>query len=110
MTMANQQPLSLRDVLDLFKAIRQDDPEFPSQQIHALLFIASKGETSVQEVGEAVGFGRSAASRIVWVLYNRHGFVKIAEDGLDRRIKRVSLTEKGKRFVHRVLTSTNPSL
>jgi len=58
-------------------------------------------EASVKELGEALGLSLPAASRTVDGLLRR-GYLERREDDHDRRIKRLSLTDEGRRAVERL--------
>jgi DNA-binding MarR family transcriptional regulator len=89
-----------------FETIAELDLSFT--QLKALCALESdEREHSVKELAEALGVSLPAMSRAVDGLFER-GFVDRREDRLDRRIKRVALTEAG-RTVPRALNEARLS-
>jgi DNA-binding MarR family transcriptional regulator len=71
------------------------------QQLKTLLFLAVHDGASGQELADALGVGLAAVTGIAKRLADR-GFVRRAEDPLDRRIRRVYLTEDGVDLLARI--------
>jgi DNA-binding MarR family transcriptional regulator len=73
--------------------------EMSSIQLVTLFLLVSEGELTIKRVAEVLGRSVSATSRMLDQLVMR-GFVCRREDEHDRRVKRVSLSEGGRSFVH----------
>jgi DNA-binding MarR family transcriptional regulator len=73
-------------------------------QIHALLFIYHAGERQISEISELAGSSPAAASQLVERLVGQ-GLVDRTEDPLDRRIKKLRLTEKSLDLIHQGMSS-----
>ena len=73
-------------------------------QIHALLFIYHAGERQISEIAALTGSSPAAASQLVERLVGQ-GLVQRTEDPLDRRIKKLRLTEKSLDLIHQGMTS-----
>jgi DNA-binding MarR family transcriptional regulator len=77
-----------------FQAIAELDLSFT--QIKALCALDADGEDrSVKALADSLGVSLPAMSRAVDGLYER-GFVRREEDPIDRRMKRVGLTDSGR--------------
>jgi DNA-binding MarR family transcriptional regulator len=86
----------------LLAAIRGgEDLEISLVQLGALLLLEAEGERSIGEVAAELGRSLSAASRLLDPLVRR-GLVTRREDALDRRVKRVAVTETGRALVGRI--------
>lgn len=73
--------------------------ELSFSEIRSLFVInASDTPMSVHEIGQAINLSLAASGRAVDRLV-RHGLVDRREDSIDRRIKRVSLTEAGQALI-----------
>ena len=66
-------------------------------QIHALMYIFHAGECQISDIGNLADVSNAAASQLVERLVQQ-GLVDRREDPTDRRNKRVSLTEMGKKL------------
>jgi DNA-binding MarR family transcriptional regulator len=89
-----------------FNAIAELDLSFT--QLKALCALEAEGEErSVKALAASMGVSLAAMSRAVDGLFER-GFVEREEDSLDRRMKRVRLTETG-RTVPRALNEARLS-
>jgi DNA-binding MarR family transcriptional regulator len=75
------------------------DFEMSSIQFVTLFLLVSEGELTIKRVAEFLGRSVSATSRMLDQLVVR-GLVWRREDERDRRVKRVSLSESGRSFVH----------
>lgn len=73
-------------------------------QIHALLFIYHAGERHISEIGALTGSSPAAASQMVERLVGQ-GLVQRTEDPLDRRIKKLHLTDKGLDLIRQGMAS-----
>lgn len=98
------------NVGDLFKTMKKMrllDSDMPLQQILVLLYIASKGKGCTQgELKDHLDMAASTASRNIAALSKVHrlgkeglGLIDWHEDLLDRRVKRLHLTPKGRQFM-----------
>jgi len=77
-------------------------------QIHALLHIYHAGECQISDIGGLSDASPAAASQLVERLVQQ-GFVQRSEDPLDRRIKKLRLTERSLSLIRQGVTS-NPFL
>ena len=75
------------------------DFEMSSIQLVTLFLLVSEGELTIKQVAEFLGRSVSATSRMLDQLVVR-GLVCRREDEHDRRVKRVSLSESGRSFIH----------
>jgi DNA-binding MarR family transcriptional regulator len=75
------------------------DFEMSSIQFVTLLLLVSEGELAIKRVANYLGRSVSATSRMLDQLVVR-GLVCRREDESDRRVKRISLSESGRSFVH----------
>ncbi len=67
-------------------------------QIGALFRIFHKGNTAVSDVGEELGVTRAAASQMLERLVQQ-GLILRSEDPVDRRMKQIVLTGKGRQLL-----------
>lgn len=95
----------------LVEEFRKIDPEMQMQAAAAFLLISQQPGITVREVGTRLGVASSSASRNVALLSkeNRRGepgphLIDYDDDPLDRRIRRLYLTPKGKRFLDSILS------
>ena len=75
-------------------------------QIHALLLIYHAGECRISEIGALTGSSPAAASQLVERLVTQ-GLVQRSEDPLNRRIKKLRLTERSLRVIHHGISSNH---
>ena len=73
-------------------------------QIHALLHIYHTGECQISEIGALTGSSPAAASQLVERLVQQ-GLVQRTEDPLNRRIKKLRLTDKSLKLINQGVTS-----
>ena len=73
-------------------------------QIHALLHIFHAGACPVSEIGALSGSSAAAASQMVERLVQQ-GLVQRTEDPLNRRIKRLRLTDRGLKLINQGVNS-----
>lgn len=73
-------------------------------QIHALLHIYHAGECPISEIGALSDSSPAAASQLVDRLVQQ-GLVQRTEDPLNRRIKKLRLTDKSLRLINQGVTS-----
>jgi DNA-binding MarR family transcriptional regulator len=73
-------------------------------QIHAVLHIFHAGECRISEIAALTDASPAAASQLVQRLVQR-GLVQRTEDPLNRRIKKLRLTDKGLTLIHQAVTS-----
>lgn len=71
---------------------------FSMAQINALFRISHKGACGVSDLGDELGITSAAASQLLEKLVQQ-GLVQRTEDPLDRRNKRIALTEQGNRIL-----------
>jgi putative acetyltransferase len=70
-------------------------------QGHILLHVETRGLVSVAELAELLRLDKSTTSRAVTGMIN-DGYVKHREDKTDKRLKPVTLTQKGRNLVDRI--------
>jgi DNA-binding MarR family transcriptional regulator len=75
-------------------------------QIHALLHIYHAGECQISEIGALSDSSPAAASQLVERLVQQ-GLVQRIEDPLNRRIKKLSLTDRGLKLIRQGVTSNH---
>jgi DNA-binding MarR family transcriptional regulator len=85
---------------DFYALVEELDLSLTQLKALHVLDLAAE-ETSVKELGEALGLSLPAASRTVDGLLRR-GYLARREDANDRRIKRVELTPVGRDAVERL--------
>lgn len=93
------------------KKLRALGNDVPLQQILVLLYISSKGSGCTQaEMREDLDMAASTASRNIAALSKVHrlgkeglGLIDWRDDLLDRRVKRIHLTPKGRAFMKDLL-------
>jgi DNA-binding MarR family transcriptional regulator len=73
-------------------------------QIHALLHIYHAGECPISEIGALTDSSPAAASQLVERLVQQ-GLVQRSEDPLNRRIKKLQLTDKSLDLIHQGVTT-----
>ncbi len=91
--------------------VRELDPEMPAQTLLAVLLIATNESFSQQDLRDALGVASSTSARISarlseWEKFpNQPGLslVKSEINPVDRRLRLLSLSAKGKAFVASVL-------
>tara|TARA_Y100001938_G_C7959604_1_gene363591 strand:+ start:435 stop:797 length:363 start_codon:yes stop_codon:yes gene_type:complete len=102
---------SLRMLLRQVELLRTIDPEIQAQTISLLLNVAMKDPEPIamQELAERTGTAQSSVSRNCAMLgkYHRrgqagHGLLDAYEDPMNRRVKLVQLTTKGRRFIQQL--------
>ncbi len=74
------------------------DFDFSLPQLGTLLLLDEEGELTIKQVTEILGRSVSATSRLLDQLVER-GMVSRREDERDRRVKRVSITESGRKLI-----------
>jgi DNA-binding MarR family transcriptional regulator len=90
-------------IQDFMKFMHQTGLSGP--QIHALLYIFHAGEDCrISEIGALTGASPAAASQLVERLVAQ-GLVLRSEDPLNRRIRKLRLTEKGLKLINQGITS-----
>lgn len=75
-------------------------------QVHALLHIYHSGECPISEIGSLTNSSPAAASQMVERLVQQ-GLVERREDPQNRRIKKLSLTDKGLELINQGMTSNH---
>jgi DNA-binding MarR family transcriptional regulator len=71
-------------------------------QFRALVFALVQDNSTTTELADFVGVHPSVATAIVHKLVTR-GYLSRAEDQVDRRIRRLSLTEVGREFIEEIV-------
>jgi DNA-binding MarR family transcriptional regulator len=86
----------------IIKPMGRDGPreELTLTQYHAMSFLASRGQASVAELKDTLGFAQSTTSVLVEKL-QRLGYVEKRRDPRDHRVARVVPLPKGLRTVQR---------
>ena len=103
-------PISHDGLEYLLAQIIQDFMQFMHQtglsrpQIHALLHIYHAGECPIGEIAALSDSSPAAASQLVERLVQQ-GLVQRTEDPLNRRIKKLRLTDKSLRLINQGVTS-----
>jgi len=82
------------------------DTGLSGPQIHALLYIYHAGECQISEIATLSDASPAAASQLVERLVQQ-GLVHRAEDPLNRRIKKLRLTERSLRVIHHGISSNH---
>jgi DNA-binding MarR family transcriptional regulator len=89
-------------IQDFMKFMHQTGLSRP--QIHALLHIYHAGECQISEIGALTDSSPAAASQLVERLVQQ-GLVQRTEDPLNRRIKKLRLTDRSLRLITHGVTS-----
>jgi DNA-binding MarR family transcriptional regulator len=86
------------------------DPEMQIATMLTFLYVARRGTCFQKDIELELGLSNAAASRNVayWSDFKirdvpGYGFISREEDPMDRRYKRLTLTDKGKAFYQRIL-------
>ena len=74
------------------------DFDYSLPQLATLLLLDEEGELTIKQVTEILGRSVSATSRLLDQLVER-GMVSRREDEHDRRSKRITITEKGRKLI-----------
>jgi DNA-binding MarR family transcriptional regulator len=94
--------------VDVFRVAAELDLSL--SQIRALFLLSyAEHELALTELAPQLGLSVAATGRAVDVLV-RHGLVACREDALDRRIKRIALTEPGHDTIARINTARRDGL
>ncbi len=100
---------NLTAILLAMETLRKEvDLEVQAQTLVCLLYVAQYGEITIKELGKRMGMSTASASRNAgyWGPWNKgkpgQGMIEYREDHMDRRIKYVTLTSKGKRFLDKL--------
>lgn len=95
-----------RIIQDFMQFMRQTGLSMP--QVHALLHIyhSQNGECQLSEIGDLADSSKPAASQLVERLLQQ-GLVERMEDPLDRRNKKLRLTEKSLKLIQTGVTSNH---
>jgi DNA-binding MarR family transcriptional regulator len=111
------QMTAIAHIISLVKAFRDVDPEFPIQQIEALLWISMRPGISTRELCDLTGLAQASVSRNIAALglVHRKGipgkdFVTSESDPLEARRMVYFLTNKGRAFMAGLLSKVDPSL
>ena len=93
-----------RIIQDFMRFLHQTGLSGP--QIHTLLHIYHAGECRISDIGALMGTSPAAASQLVDRL-TQQGLVERAEDPINRRIKKLRLTDKGLKLIRHGVTSNH---
>jgi len=95
----------------LIKPMSRGGPraELTLTQYHALSFLAARGEASVQELKNMLGFAQSTTSVLVEKL-QKEGWVEKRRDRRDHRVVKVRPLPKGLRLVQRFRKNAETNL
>lgn len=103
---------SLVRVCDVFRGI---DEEMPIQTVKTFLLVAANPGIGIVDIQKHLDVSSATASRNVARLGQvkgkgqaGHGLVQAAENPMDRRFKRVRLTERGEALLNRLHTAMGP--
>jgi len=80
-----------------------DEEDLSPSQINAMMRLYHHGESDVSRIGEMAGVSNAAASQMVERLVQT-GLVERKESPDDRRVKKLTLTEKGRLLIQRSFT------
>jgi DNA-binding MarR family transcriptional regulator len=101
----------LRSIYAILLLFREQDGEMPVQQQLVLCHIALNEGTTQRDLCQALDMAVSSASRNIAALSEVHrlgkpglGLITWSEDLNDRRSKLLTLTPKGRAFMHRILS------
>lgn len=93
-------------LLAALTTVRREYPTIEAQTMQALFHVAAHPGQTVQDVGTAIGMTTASATRNVSYLLDYrapgergYGLVQMALDPYDRRIKRLTLTQRGQAFI-----------
>ncbi len=89
---------------DFMQFLHQTGLSMP--QIHALMHIYHAGECQLSDIGGLTDSSKPAASQLVDRLVQQ-GLVERMEDPLDRRIKNLRLTQKGRELIQNGITTSH---
>jgi len=100
----------LDQLIDVLEEFRKIDPNMPVQYALSFLYVARHEGHSMRELKDFAGLSQAAVSRNVSALSNVHkrkggGYELVAtkEDIENRRLKRLYLTSKGRRWVRSIV-------
>lgn len=100
---------ALSTLIRVLEEFRTLDPDLPIQYALSFLTLAQNEGLSMGELAQRLAIAQSSASRNIAALSEWHSFgkpglglVEAREDPRERRRKLVSLTGKGKAFLHRL--------
>ncbi|MCP4500201.1 MAG: winged helix-turn-helix transcriptional regulator [Deltaproteobacteria bacterium] len=95
----------------LIKPMSRGGPraELTMTQYHALSFLAARGDASVQELKNMLGFAQSTTSVLVEKL-QKEGWVEKSRDRRDHRVVKVRPLPKGLRLVQRFRKNAESNL
>ena len=96
--------LLARIIQDFMQFMHQTGLSTP--QIHTLLYIYHAGECQLSEIGDLTDSSKAAASQLVERLVQQ-GLVERYEDPLDRRNKRLRLTDKSLGLIQNGVTTNS---
>jgi DNA-binding MarR family transcriptional regulator len=95
----------------LIKPLNAGGPrsELTLTQYHAMSFLAGRGDATISELRDALGFAQSTTSVLVEKL-QKLGLVEKSRDGRDHRVARVIPLPKGLRMVQRYRKNAEKAL
>ena len=101
--------MALSTLIRVLEEFRTLDPDLPIQYALSFLTLAQNEGLSMGELAQRLAIAQSSASRNIAALSDWHSFgkpglglVEAREDPRERRRKLVSLTGKGRAFLHRL--------
>lgn len=101
--------VALSTLIRVLEEFRTLDPDLPIQYALSFLTLAQNEGLSMGELAQRLAIAQSSASRNIAALSDWHSFgkpglglVEAREDPRERRRKLVSLTAKGRAFLHRL--------
>lgn len=104
--------MSLRKMVRALEQFRAIDPEMQVATILALLYPSLEEGMYQKKLEEKLGVSNAAASRNVsyWSKWKRHevagqDFMTNDPDPRDRRFRILELTNKGKAFIHQLISA-----
>lgn len=84
---------SMRDFIQFAK-----ENGLSMSQFNSLMHLKRKGSSAVSDIGEHLGVTTAAASQMVERMVQQ-GWLERTEDPVDRRAKRIALTQKGQAMI-----------
>ena len=95
----------LAHIIQDFMSFMKQQPQ-SSPQINALMYIYHNGQCQVSDIGVQAEASNAAASQLVERLVQQ-GFVERREDPVNRRMKILSLTHRGKELIQKSIPSNH---
>jgi DNA-binding MarR family transcriptional regulator len=89
-------PLFYRRLLRVAQSNKRINPI--NMQFQVLAIVINSGELQISEIGRILGVSKSNMTPLIDKLIEK-GYAARLSDGKDRRVIRITVTEKGRRFV-----------